>query len=62
MPMKANLVKPVSKLKSYNFDADKIVVDKTEGWNSFSTSPKEGEKWKINTYKRQKGTKAIKDK
>lgn len=45
--MKANLVKPRRGLKTYKFDVEKMVARRQEKgeWNSFSTSPREGEKW-----------------
>lgn len=43
--MKANIVKPSSGLKAYKFDVNMVEVERQDEWNSFSTSPREGENW-----------------
>lgn len=59
--MKATIIRPVSKLKPYNFDINKVETEGHEEWNSFSTPPKEGEKITQYSFKREKRMKDIKN-
>ncbi len=43
--MKATVIKPVGRLNTYNFNINKVEAERHDEWNSFSTPPKEGEKF-----------------
>lgn len=52
--MKANIIKPVTRLKTYDFNIDKVVTETHEEWNSFSTSPKEGENFSQYSFQQER--------
>ena len=52
--MKATVIKPIGRLKTYNFNINKVEAERHEEWNSFSTPPKEGEKFAQYSFQRKK--------
>lgn len=57
--MKANIIEPVSRLKTYDFNIDKVVTENHEEWNSFSTPPKEGESFTQYSFQRERHKKNV---